>query len=446
MEFAALPPEVNSGKVYSGPGSKPMLAVATAWDKLAAEFESAADAYTSVTAQLTGQWSGPASAAMSHTTAEHATWLRNVGADTGQAATQAKMTASAYDTAFDMTVAPPVIAANRSQLATLVATNILGQNTPAIAATEAAYAEMWAQDATAMYTYAAISTASTALAPPTPPRNSPNAAAAGPAAATANGNTPSSLSQLGSALPNALQTLSGSSSGITGPIEAIGGSNPLSYLVGFGLTNTAIGSVSFGSAASAKIAAATAPAAPAGSSLLGAELATLPSGAATGASAGSGQTGLAASMTSAHLGQADTVGKLSVPRTWGTPATIRPAAISLPTTPVTVTEAAPALPGGVGLAGMAGGVLGGAATRCASRPTPRSRGAPTGETPQTQAATLEALHETIHRDVFATAEYWGGLSSPGCQDILARLGRNFQTIQKQIQHGTTTRLNDNTGQ
>lgn len=32
-----------------------------------------------------------------------------------------------------------------------VATNILGQNTPAIAATETQYAEMWAQDAAAMY-------------------------------------------------------------------------------------------------------------------------------------------------------------------------------------------------------------------------------------------------------------------------------------------------------
>ena len=40
-----------------------------------------------------------------------------------------------------------MIAANRSLLATLVATNFLGINTPAIAATEAQYAEMWVQDA-----------------------------------------------------------------------------------------------------------------------------------------------------------------------------------------------------------------------------------------------------------------------------------------------------------
>ncbi len=43
--------------------------------------------------------------------------------------------------AFAMTVPPPVIAANRAELMALVATNFLGQNTPAIAATEAQYGE-----------------------------------------------------------------------------------------------------------------------------------------------------------------------------------------------------------------------------------------------------------------------------------------------------------------
>ncbi len=56
-----------------------------------------------------------------------------------------------------MTVPPAVVAANRTQLATLVATNVLGQNTAAIAATEAQYGEMWAQDAAAMYGYAGSS-------------------------------------------------------------------------------------------------------------------------------------------------------------------------------------------------------------------------------------------------------------------------------------------------
>src|SRR6185437_9447168 len=82
-----------------------------------------------------------------------------------QSATQAQAAAAGYEMAFAMTVPPPVIAANRSLLAALVATNFFGQNTPAIAATEIQYAEMWAQDAAAMYGYAASSAAATSLSP-----------------------------------------------------------------------------------------------------------------------------------------------------------------------------------------------------------------------------------------------------------------------------------------
>jgi len=58
------------------------------------------------------------------------------------------------------TIPRPVMTANRVQLAHLVATNLLGQNTPAIAATETQYEEMWAQDAAAMFGYAAASSLS----------------------------------------------------------------------------------------------------------------------------------------------------------------------------------------------------------------------------------------------------------------------------------------------
>ena len=63
---------------------------------------------------------------------------------------QAKAAVAAYEAAFAATVPPPVIEANRALLMMLIATNILGQNTPAIAATEADYMEMWAQDSAAM--------------------------------------------------------------------------------------------------------------------------------------------------------------------------------------------------------------------------------------------------------------------------------------------------------
>ena len=69
-----------------------------------------------------------------------------------------------------------MIAANRALLAALVATNFLGQNTPAIAANEATYAEFWAQDAGAMYGYAGAATTASQLTPFAGPRRLPTTA------------------------------------------------------------------------------------------------------------------------------------------------------------------------------------------------------------------------------------------------------------------------------
>lgn len=169
MDFAFLPPEINSGRMYEGPGSGPMLSAAAAWDGLAAELHSAAVSYGAVIAELSaGPWLGAASAAMTAAAAPYVAWMRSTASQAEQTATQAKAAAAAYEVTFAAMVPPPVIAANRALLQALVATNLFGQNTPAIAATETLYAEMWAQDATAMYGYAGTSASATSLTPFTP--------------------------------------------------------------------------------------------------------------------------------------------------------------------------------------------------------------------------------------------------------------------------------------
>src|SRR5260370_18294213 len=148
MDFAALPPEVNSGRIYTGAGSGPMLAAATAWEGLASELSSAAGNYGSMVADVaSGPWRGPASVAIAAAAAPYVGWMAATAAQSEQAAAQAKAAAGAYEAAFAMTVPPPLIAANRALLASLVATNLLGQNTPAIAATAAQYAGPRAQHA-----------------------------------------------------------------------------------------------------------------------------------------------------------------------------------------------------------------------------------------------------------------------------------------------------------
>lgn len=198
--------------MYSGDGSQSMMSAASAWDFLAAELHSAAAAFTSTVSGLAGhRWQGSASVPMTAAAAAHVGWVNTVAAQAEQTAGAARTAAAAFESAFAATVAPPVIAANRAQLASLVATNLLGQNAPAIAATEAHYAEMWAQDAAAMYGYAGDSALATRLSAFTAaPRATNPSAAASQAAATAQAastSTKGALTQLISAVPTTLQTL-----------------------------------------------------------------------------------------------------------------------------------------------------------------------------------------------------------------------------------------------
>jgi PPE-repeat protein len=218
FDFGALPPEINSGRMYAGPGAESIMVAATAWDELAAELSTAASGYDSVITELiSAPWVGPSSTAMVTAVVPYVSWLSTAAGLAEDSASQARAAAGAFEAAFAMTVPPPVIVANRVLLATLVATNFFGQNTPAIMATEAQYMEMWAQDAAAMYGYAASSAAATVLTPyQSPPNTStPDApaqqgAAAAQAAAQPAGTSAQTVTQLLSqiaAIPQTLQQL-----------------------------------------------------------------------------------------------------------------------------------------------------------------------------------------------------------------------------------------------
>jgi len=211
LDFGALPPEINSGRMYTGAGPGPLLAASAAWDVLAADLQSTAASYGSTIQSLAiGPWTGPSSIAMAAAAMPYVAWINATGAQAEQAASQAKIAAGAYETAFAATVPPPVIAANRALLAELVATNILGQNTPAIAATEAHYLEMWAQDAGAMYAYAGSSSTASQLTSFTEPPQTTNATAAAAQPAAASNSAASGINELIAfieSIPTWLQTL-----------------------------------------------------------------------------------------------------------------------------------------------------------------------------------------------------------------------------------------------
>lgn len=179
LEFAAIPPEITSSLMYAGAGSAPLMAAATAYANLAAEVSTTATQWESIISMLTTeQWTGGGSAAAAAAAQPILTYLTETAATLEQAGAQATASAAAYEAAFAATVPPPVIAANRTLLATLVATNFLGVNSAAIAATEAQYAEMWVQDATMMATYQAASAVAGVLTPVTPLTSTTNPATA----------------------------------------------------------------------------------------------------------------------------------------------------------------------------------------------------------------------------------------------------------------------------
>jgi PPE-repeat protein len=281
MDYGAFPPEINSARMYAGPGAGSMLAAAAAWDGLAADLNSTAASYGSVISGLTGEsWQGAASTSMAAAAAPYLTWMSATAAQVEQVANQARAAAAAYEAAFGMTVPPAVVAANRAQLMALVATNFLGQNTAAIMATEAHYGEMWAQDAAAMYGYAASSAAASTLAPFTQPKSTTNpagltgqsAAVAQAAGTTAGSHAQTIASTSLSTVPQTLQGLSQPSqmasglsqlvtgngaalassgaSGATGPVSAL---SSLAGASGKGVGKTAGTSASSGLGALASL-------------------------------------------------------------------------------------------------------------------------------------------------------------------------------------------------
>jgi PPE-repeat protein len=297
-----------------------MLAAAAAWDELANELNTTATNLESVIAGLASEpWQGRSSASMVAAAAPQVAWLNSTAAQATQASAQAQAAVTAYESAYAMTVPPPMIDANRTELMSLIATNLVGQNAAAIAATEVEYAEMWAQDAAAMYSYAGESQAATEVTPFASPEEATNRgglaaqnAATAQAASTSAGQAQALSGNAMSAVPNALQTLT-SSSGLSAFSEF---SNPYDLAsLGSGFLGNGLGLIGLAGAggfisdAEHKIFGAEAVSAPVSSSAAphdGAEPTKGPPGNAT--------------TVSAETGRATSLGRLSVPEGWASAA------------------------------------------------------------------------------------------------------------------------------
>ncbi|WP_068187405.1 PPE family protein [Mycobacterium sp. UM_CSW] len=345
-DFSLLPPEINSARMYAGAGAGPLFVAATAWDGLAADLRSSASSFASVVSALIGgPWMGPASQAMAGSAAPYVSWLAGSAVQAEGAAAQARVAATAFEAAQTATVHPVAVAANRAQLMTLVATNFLGQNFPAIAATEFHYMEMWAQDVAAMAGYhaGAMSVASSLTPFAAPPVDLAGMAAQGGGAADPLSALVAALQSLVSGAP--LSSLSSLAQVATLPVSML--MSPIMSLAQGANAGTAgLANAAAVGADVPKFVGSTAP---------------------TATPLGGGGAG---SAMAAGLGKARLVGSMSVPPTWqgSMPARMVSAAMSglggeIPGGAGGVGSAAGGMPmmpmpmGGMG-GGAAGGMLG----------------------------------------------------------------------------------------
>ncbi|AGZ51623.1 PPE family protein [Mycobacterium kansasii] len=215
VDFARLPPEITSARLRSGAGAAPLRAAALAWKGLAHELSSHALAFGStVSALVDDEWRGPASVSMAAAAEPYRKWISATADHARQTAVQADAAAAAYDDVLTQTVPPSIIRTNRARRIALSVTNLFGQHTPAIAVLEAQYADMWAQNATAMYSYAALSAEAATLTPfmwlrpITNPSGSTLRSAMVAEAAGKAGAEHAMLARLTSALPAALREFS----------------------------------------------------------------------------------------------------------------------------------------------------------------------------------------------------------------------------------------------
>jgi PPE-repeat protein len=324
FDFGSRPPEINSALIYSGAGAGPLSVASSAFANLSSELSSNATSYESIISQLAGsEWQGPSSEAMAAAAQPYIAWLTTTSGQLQEASTKAMASAAAYQTAYSSSIPPSVIAANRTQLAQLVAHNTLGQYTGAIAANEAQYGEFWAQDAAAMYSYASASSAAATLSPLNPPEQNTNPAGQGQQAGAVSNAVGSNGSS--AALNNSLGGLQNAASAAASPAADTGTSilSALNSLFGVPIVGNTIYNIGVTLAWNTAMMTATLP-------LLGHFLAgapfgvtisdTTPLGAGLGfgttlAGAG-GSLGGGATATLAGMGSASSVGGMSVPAAW----------------------------------------------------------------------------------------------------------------------------------
>ncbi len=148
--YWGVPPEVNDFRVRTGPGAAAVIPLTLAYEEASAVHLEQAQQMVATTMAANTSWIGFGDIGMNETALPMAAHIDVAGAHAQAAAQTINAAGQAHSMTLATSIPYPTVIANRVREATLEATNVIGQNSPAIAEANLEYGEYWAQNAGAM--------------------------------------------------------------------------------------------------------------------------------------------------------------------------------------------------------------------------------------------------------------------------------------------------------
>lgn len=148
-----IPAEYISNIIYEGPGADSLFFASGQLRELAYSVETTAESLTDRLDELDENWKGSSSDLMADAAGRYLDWLTKHSRQILETAYVIDFLAYVYEETRHKVVPPATIANNREEVHRLIASNVAGVNTPAIADLDAQYDQYRAQNIAVMNDY-----------------------------------------------------------------------------------------------------------------------------------------------------------------------------------------------------------------------------------------------------------------------------------------------------
>ncbi|KBS91716.1 PPE family protein PPE57 [Mycobacterium tuberculosis UT0006] len=148
-----IPAEYISNIIYEGPGADSLFFASGQLRELAYSVETTAESLEDELDELDENWKGSSSDLMADAVERYLDWLTKHSRQILETAYVIDFLAYVYEETRHKVVPPATIANNREERRRLIASNVAGVNTPAIAGLDAQYDQYRAQNIAVMNAY-----------------------------------------------------------------------------------------------------------------------------------------------------------------------------------------------------------------------------------------------------------------------------------------------------